>query len=74
MIWLEMGGRDAPRSFLPQYEALNTKNMDPRPFRHAIIWPIFLGVFLIFFGMLKVHNYIYKVCEYIVDFIRVNSI
>ena len=42
MIWLEMGGKDAPRSFLPQYEALNTKTVKtPRPFRHAMIWPIF---------------------------------
>ena len=42
MIWLKIGGKDAPRSFPPQYEALNTKTMKtPRPFRHAMIWPIF---------------------------------
>ena len=37
-----MGGKDAPRSFLPQYGALNATTVrTPRPFRHSMIWPIF---------------------------------
>ena len=46
MVWLEVGGKDVPRSFLPQYEALNTKTLNPpRPFAYVMIWPIFGGYF-----------------------------